>query len=319
MAHLRRFRGRDVHGILLLDKPLGLSSNEALQEAKRIVNARKAGHTGSLDPLATGMLPICFGEATKFSQFLLDADKCYYTEMQLGIKTTTGDAEGETVEQKSFEGIDKAKLQQVMEKFRGHSKQVPSMYSALKYEGQPLYKLAREGIEVEREPRDIHVYEIELLDFDAASGIAAVRIHCSKGTYIRTLTEDIGEQLGCGAHVAALRRESVGPFEMDDMISLETLAEAKDFNMTGADGYLKPIQTCIDAYPKIKLTAENTQALQFGQVVQLDRVIEPGMIQLYAPDDTFIGIGEVSEDNELTSKRLVSERHVKRSISDENY
>ena len=208
----RRNRGRRVDGILLLDKPQGITSNEALQQVKRAYGAAKAGHTGSLDPLATGMLPICLGEATKFSQYMLDADKVYITTAKLGVRTDTGDAEGEVVSERPV-AVGQADIEQALEQFRGEITQLPSMFSAIKVDGQPLYKLAREGKEVDRPSREVSIYRLELLDVRGDE--VDLEVHCSKGTYIRTLVEDLGEVLGCGAHVTMLRRLSVAGFAED--------------------------------------------------------------------------------------------------------
>ena len=218
-----RPKGRNVNGILLLDKPTGITSNEALQSVKRLFKARKAGHTGSLDPLASGLLPICLGEATKASGFLLDADKHYQVRCKLGEKTATGDAEGEVIESRPLEGVDAARIESVLAGFRGEIVQIPPMYSAVKHQGQRLYKLARQGVEVEREPRDITIHKlileaVELPFFD-------LDVHCTKGTYVRTLAEDIGEALGCGAHVSGLRRLGVGPYDSQEMVTMERVKE----------------------------------------------------------------------------------------------
>ena len=212
---------RDVNGILLLDKPKGLSSNAALQQVKRLYCARKAGHTGSLDPLASGMLPICFGKATKMSQQWLNADKIYHVRAQLGIQTTTGDAEGSIVAEKAVPDLTPKIIEQTLNRFRGEIQQVPPMYSALKHQGQPLYKLARRGITIERLPRAVIIHHLSLLSYENHQ--LELQVHCSKGTYIRTLIEDIGEALHCGAHVVELRRLSVGNFSAEQMISLEQL------------------------------------------------------------------------------------------------
>ena len=216
MAQVKRIR-RKVDGVLILDKPRGMSSNAALQKVRWLLNAEKAGHTGSLDPLATGVLPLCFGEATKFSQYLLDADKGYETVMQLGVTTTTGDAEGEVVEQRPVE-VGEAQLLEALEGFRGAISQIPPMYSALKRDGQPLYKLARAGEVVEREARSVTIARLELAAFEGDR--PRLQVACSKGTYIRTLVEDIGQVLGCGAHVAELRRTQVGPFSLAQAVSM---------------------------------------------------------------------------------------------------
>jgi tRNA pseudouridine55 synthase len=234
----RRRHGRDISGILVLNKPKGISSNGALQTTKRLFFAAKAGHTGSLDPLATGVLPICFGEATKFSQFLLDSDKRYVATIRLGVRTTTGDAEGEIIERKTAAYVDKQSLLSTLDLFVGEISQIPSMYSALKYQGKPLYKLAREGKEVERKVRQIKIYNLELLDFRAGEYAEFdIDIRCSKGTYVRSLAEDIGEQLGCGAHVTALHRSASGPFLDEDAISIEALEQMRGNATNALDRY----------------------------------------------------------------------------------
>ncbi|MEN8214397.1 MAG: tRNA pseudouridine(55) synthase TruB, partial [Pseudomonadota bacterium] len=215
----RRRKGRNISGILLLDKPLNLTSNAALQRVKRFYKADKAGHTGSLDPLATGLLPICLGAATKASAFLLDADKRYLTTVKLGEKTSTADAEGEVIEQRSVEGVTPQRVEEILQQFIGDIEQLPPMYSAVKHKGERLYKLAREGKEVERQPRQITIYSIGLVSLQ--DDLLELDIHCSKGTYVRTLAEDIGEALGCGGHVAALRRTAVGPYDGSNMVPLE--------------------------------------------------------------------------------------------------
>ena len=225
----RRARGRDVTGILLLDKPSGITSNAALQQVKHLYFARKAGHTGSLDPLASGILPICMGEATKVSAFLLDADKRYQVRCRLGIRTTTADAEGEVLEERPIGTYSGDQLEAVFDGFRGRIEQIPPMYSALKHKGERLYKLARQGVEVEREPRPVNIYELTLAG--QGDDWIDIDVHCSKGTYIRTLAEDIGEKLGCGAHVAALRRSAVGPYGSDQLITLEQLEALKETDM----------------------------------------------------------------------------------------
>jgi len=217
-------KGRNISGILLLDKPVGMTSNAALQTVKRLFNACKAGHTGSLDPLATGVLPLCFGEATKFSQFLLDADKRYQATIKLGVVTDSGDADGEVLERNEVPVIDDRSLEGVLEGYRGAISQVPSMYSAIKKDGQPLYKLARQGIEVEREARDIRIDELVVLERPAADELV-FDVHCSKGTYIRQLADDIGERIGCGAHLVELRRLRSGDFTLDNAVTVDELKE----------------------------------------------------------------------------------------------
>ncbi len=217
----RHVRGRDVNGILLLDKPSGITSNDALQQVKRLYFAKKAGHTGSLDPLASGVLPICMGEATKVSAFLLDADKRYQVRCQLGVRTATADAEGEVLETRPVGNYSEQQLEAVLDGFRGSIEQVPPMYSALKHEGQRLYKLARQGVEVEREARTVEIYQLTLTG--RGPDWIDIAVHCSKGTYVRTLAEDIGDRLGCGAHVSALRRTAVGPYSETGLVTLEQL------------------------------------------------------------------------------------------------
>lgn len=238
----RRNRGRSINGIFLLNKPLGLSSNQALQKVKNLFDANKAGHTGSLDPLATGVLPICLGEATKFSQFLLDSDKHYLSTFTLGVSTETGDSDGAIRGEQDASSITLKKIDKGVEAFRGEIKQIPSMYSALKHNGQPLYKLARQGIVVEREARPINVFSYKILTFRPGK-IAQidVEVHVSKGTYVRSLAEDLGELLGCGAHVSALHRHIAGPFADDQTVTLDELEILrKNIEPCGLDHLLKP-------------------------------------------------------------------------------
>jgi len=299
----RRARGRDVNGILLLDKPKGITSNEALQQVKRLYFAKKAGHTGSLDPLASGVLPICMGEATKISAFLLDADKRYQVRCQLGITTTTADAEGEVLETRPVEAYTPQQLEKVFDEFRGDIEQIPPMYSALKHEGQRLYKLARQGVEVEREARPVSIFELTLagqgddwLDID---------VHCSKGTYVRTLAEDIGERLGCGAHVSALRRTSVGPYADDNLVTLERLEDLKDNDMPAMDNLLLSIETALTQWPDVELSADASFYLQQGQPVLVPHAPTSGWVRLYATNRLFIGMGEILDDGRVAPRRLM--------------
>jgi len=241
-----------VDGVLLLDKPAGMTSNAALQKAKWLLQALKAGHTGTLDPFATGLLPLCFGEATKFSQYLLDADKTYRAELRLGVRTTTGDPEGEVVESRPVEAIDIARVEAVLPRFLGDILQIPPMHSALKRDGQPLYKLARKGIEVDRAARKVSVHDIEIVSLDATSLV--LRVHCGKGLYVRTLAEDIGTALGCGASLSALRRESVGPFHIDDAIGL---AELEAIAADARADELDPVDCLVDDLPRLDLDIES--------------------------------------------------------------
>jgi tRNA pseudouridine55 synthase len=295
---------RAVNGILLLDKPAGLTSNAALQVVKRLYRARKAGHTGSLDPLATGLLPICFGEATKISGFLLDADKHYRVQCKLGVRTNTGDAEGEVLEQRPVEGITEAALREVIAGFLGDIEQIPPMYSALKHKGERLYNLARQGVEVEREARTVTIYALELLDFGGDR--AELRVHCSKGTYVRTLVEDIGAMLGCGAHVSGLRRLGVGPFDgsaMHDMEALEALASE---GYPALDRLLLPIEAGLAQWPGVSLSGDAAFYLRQGQPVLVPQAPTQGWVRLYEGDRQFIGMGEILDDGRVAPRRLMA-------------
>ena len=294
---------RTVNGILLLDKPVGLTSNAALQVVKRLYLARKAGHTGSLDPLATGLLPICFGEATKISGFLLDADKHYRVQCCLGVRTNTGDAEGEVLEQRPVEGITEAALREVIAGFLGEIEQIPPMYSALKHKGERLYNLARQGVEVVREPRTVTIYALELLDF---SGIhAELRVHCSKGTYVRTLVEDIGALLGCGAHVSRLRRLGVGPFDDSAMYDMETLEALASEGYPALDRLLLPVEAGLAQWPGVSLTGDAAFYLRQGQPVLVPQAPTRGWVRLYEGDRQFIGMGEILDDGRVAPRRLM--------------
>lgn len=299
----RQFRKLD--GILLLDKPLGMSSNKALQEARFLFAAEKAGHTGSLDPLASGMLPLCFGEATKVSGFLLDADKRYLTTARFGYTSNTGDEEGEKQLIQAYPNITPAKLEAVLAQFRGEIQQIPPMYSALKKDGQPLYKLARQGIEVERAARTVVIHELKLLDCFTNS--ATLEVQCSKGTYIRTLVEDIGAALGVGAYVASLRRTTVSPFSRLPMYSLETLTAFKN-QQERLDEFLLPVDQALMHLPELDLNKTESLLIQQGQKLVLEQKTESGLYRLYKKNNEqvqFIGIGEVS-NNVLRVKRLLA-------------
>lgn len=334
---------RPVHGILLLDKPQGGSSNHALQRAKRLFNARKAGHTGSLDPLATGMLPICFGEATKLSAFLLDADKAYETTMVLGVRTDSADADGQVISTDAIPGeLDAVRFRAIADSFKGPQKQIPPMVSAIKIDGKPLYKLAREGIEIERKPRDVTIHELEVLAFDGSS--ARLRVRCSKGTYIRSLVSDIGDRIGCGAHLTVLRRSSVSPFDgatMYDFDKLEHLMTTltPEAGFAALDDLLLPLDAGLGHLPKVTLRPEAAVAFRHGQGTPSDtpinaqnrcmmdfspgdfsaesfsgesgralcRVYEPWSVGGSDPASTrLIGLGEMARDNWfLTPKRVI--------------
>ncbi|CCN46334.1 tRNA pseudouridine synthase B [Vibrio nigripulchritudo MADA3029] len=306
----RRRKGRPVNGVVLLDKPTGISSNDALQKVKRIYFAEKAGHTGALDPLATGMLPICLGEATKFSQFLLDSDKRYVVIAKLGERTNTSDSDGEVVETRDV-NVTEEQLLECIEKFKGTTDQIPSMFSALKYQGRPLYEYAREGIEVPRESRKITVYSIELLRFEGDE--VEMEIHCSKGTYIRTITDDLGEMLGCGAHVTYLRRTGVANYPYERMVTLEQLNEllehANDQGLPPKellDVLLLPMDTAVEGLPEVNLNAELTHMFQHGQPVQVFGAPIEGTVRMTSGDEKlFIGVGEIDDDGKVAPKRLV--------------
>ncbi|NOI56750.1 tRNA pseudouridine(55) synthase TruB [Vibrio coralliilyticus] len=305
----RRRKGRPIDGVILLDKPTGISSNDALQKVKRIYFAEKAGHTGALDPLATGMLPICLGEATKFSQFLLDSDKRYRVIAKLGERTNTSDSDGEVVETRPVD-VDMTKLEACIDKFRGESDQVPSMFSALKYQGKPLYEYARQGIEVPREARKITVYEIILHRFEGDE--VEMEVHCSKGTYIRTIVDDLGEMLDCGAHVTMLRRTAVANYPYEKMVTLEQLNELLEQAHRDEvaprevlDPLLLPMDTAVEDLPEVNLNAEQTDLVQHGQPVYVLGVPE-GTLRMTSGDErTFIGVAELNDDGKVAPKRLV--------------
>jgi len=295
---------RKINGILLLDKPLHLTSNGALQRVKRLFSAKKAGHTGSLDPLATGMLPICFGEATKVSQFLLDSSKTYQVEVKLGVKTTTGDAEGEIISTRPVV-VAEEKLRAVLAKFLGTSEQIPPMFSAIKHQGKPLYELARKGIEIERKPRTIHIYSLELESFE--QDIFTITVHCSKGTYVRTLAEDIGELLGCGAHVSGLRRSAVEPYGQNKMYTMEMLEEIQQKH--GVDALLAcllPMETSVQNLSSVKLSSSATFYIRMGQPVMVPHLPLDGWIRIFSDDDQFMGIGEILDDGRVAPRRLLA-------------
>jgi len=302
VAQVKRIR-RAVNGLLLLDKPRGLTSNAALQKVRWLLNAEKAGHTGSLDPLATGVLPLCFGEATKFSQYLLDADKAYETVMQLGVTTTTADAEGEVLERRPVT-VGREALEALLPRFRGEIQQVPPMYSALKKDGQPLYKLARAGEVVERAARSVTIARLELLDWNETRVTLAVA--CSKGTYIRTLVEDLGALLGCGAHVAELRRVQAGPFGIARAVSLETLEKAHaEGGNEALDAFLLPVDSGLEHWPLLRLSEHSAYYWLHGQPVRAPDAPGFGMVRVQDHQARFIGIGEISEDGLVAPRRLI--------------
>ena len=302
MAQVKRIR-RNVSGIILLDKPKGFSSNAALQKVRWLLNAEKAGHTGSLDPLATGVLPLCFGEATKFSQYLLDADKGYETLMQMGVTTTTADAEGEVIERREVT-VGRDDIEAVLPRFRGQISQIPPMYSALKRDGQPLYKLARAGEVVEREARSVTIARLEMLGCEGEQ--ARLSVVCSKGTYIRTLVEDIGQALGCGAHVAELRRTQAGPFVLAQTVTLEELEQVHaDGGNEAVDRLLLPSDSGLEHWPLVQFSEHSAFYWLHGQAVRAPDAPKFGMVRVQDHNARFIGIGEVSEDGRIAPRRLI--------------
>ncbi|RMG28200.1 MAG: tRNA pseudouridine(55) synthase TruB [Gammaproteobacteria bacterium] len=302
----RRAKGRNVDGILLLDKPAGMTSNEALQAVKRLYFARKAGHTGSLDPLATGLLPICLGEATKVSGFLLDADKRYRVRCRLGERTTTGDTEGEVVAHAPVPELDEARVREVLAGFTGEIEQIPPMYSAVKHEGKRLYRLAREGVEVEREPRRVVIHTIELLDW--APPFLDFDVHCSKGTYIRTLAEDIARALGSEGHVCALRRTGAGPYDDSRLVTLEAVQAAAAQGREALDALLLPIESALVQWPDVHLTDDAAFYVRQGQPVLVPHAPTSGWVRMYRRDDDFLGMGQILDDGRVAPRRLMGTR-----------
>ncbi|HDI3020608.1 TPA: tRNA pseudouridine(55) synthase TruB [Cronobacter turicensis] len=311
MSRPRR-RGRDVHGVLLLDKPQGLSSNDALQKVKRIYNANRAGHTGALDPLATGMLPVCLGEATKFSQYLLDSDKRYRVIARLGQRTDTSDADGTVVEERPVT-FSEQELQDALESFRGDTMQVPTMFSALKYQGKPLYEYARQGIEVPREARPITVYELLFIRHEGDE--LELEVHCSKGTYIRTIIDDLGEKLGCGAHVIYLRRLAVSKYPVERMVTLEQLSalleEAQTREIAPSellDPLLMPMDSPAADYPVVNLPLTSSVYFKNGNPVRTSDAPSEGLVRVTEGESQkFLGMGEIDSEGRVAPRRLVVE------------
>ncbi|HDX1087078.1 tRNA pseudouridine(55) synthase TruB [Pasteurella multocida] len=299
-----RKRGRDIDGVFLLDKPQGMSSNDIMQKVKRVFQANKAGHTGALDPLATGMLPICLGEATKFSQFLLDADKRYQVTAKLGERTDTSDAEGQVVETRDVQ-VDVQDILAALPHFRGDLMQVPTMFSALKHQGKPLYEYARAGITVEREARPITIFDLQFIAYDAP--YLTLEVHCSKGTYIRTLVDDLGEYLGCGAHVTMLRRTAVANYPVEAMMNWDTLQVlAAQQDLALLDQHLLPTDSAVSALPALHLNQEQSKAISFGQRVKFDNPTQlTGQVRLFSDTQQFLGVALVDEHNVIRPQRLM--------------
>ena len=303
---MRRPRGRAVNGILVLDKPIGMGSNEVLQWVKRLYRARKAGHTGSLDRLASGLLPICFGEATKLSGYLLNADKHYVATFQLGVTTSTGDAEGEVVSRRPVPVLSAAVIERAIAQFRGEIDQIPPMHSALKHKGKRLYQLAHEGIVVERQPRRVTIHRFEVRHAEGER--IEVEVLCSKGTYVRTLAEDLGGVLGCGASVAALRRVGAGPFKADDMMELATIESLAENDRATLDASLRPMEAAVSQWPSVHLPEGVAFYLRKGQPVLVPHAPTEGWVRIHSERAGFIGVGEVLDDGRIAPRRLLGQR-----------
>ena len=296
----RRRKGRDIHGIILLDKPVGYSSNQAVQKVRWLFQARKAGHTGSLDPFATGMLPICLGEASKTAGFMLDASKNYIAAAFLGKATATGDIEGQISREMKVPDLNDEQINAVLNEFLGEIEQIPPMYSALKHQGQPLYKLARAGQEVARKARLVTIHSLELLNW--APPILEFRVHCSKGTYIRTLAEDIAEKLGSCAHLQSLRRLDVEPFREKDMITLEELLARTEAETL--DDCLLPVDAGLTDWPSVTLDEVSMDRFCHGNPVD-QAAGTAGLVRVYGPEKNLLGIGEIFPENQLKPKRIM--------------
>jgi tRNA pseudouridine55 synthase len=316
---MARRKGRPVDGVLLLHKPTGMTSNHALQRAKRLFGAEKAGHTGSLDPLATGVLPLCFGEATKFSQFLLDADKGYRTCIRLGVTTDTCDADGTVLEEKATGHITQAQVESALEAFKGNILQVPPMYSALKLNGQPLYKMARQGLEVEREPRAVTIHSIAVLAFRAGDAAEVeLDIHCTKGTYIRSIAEDLGKALGCGAHVKTLHRSQAGEFREHQCVTLEQLeADYEQGGFAALDQHLVSADAPVASLPAVELPANSAYYFRQGNPVMDTKIYRIGrqgdIVRVFCAESAqsarqFLGLGEITDDGRVAPKRIIANR-----------
>ncbi|WP_137938395.1 tRNA pseudouridine(55) synthase TruB [Chitinivorax sp. B] len=298
MQQLKRIR-RPITGVLLLDKPLGFSSNGVLQKVKWLYQAEKAGHTGNLDPLATGLLPVCLGEATKFSQALLDADKAYIATIKLGQTTTTGDAEGDLLEQRSVQ-YTVEQLNLVLQCLIGPIKQVPPMYSALKHQGRALYEYARQGLEIERKSRDVTVYSIQLLE--VGHDVIKIDVSCSKGTYIRVLAEDIGRKLGCGAHLIGLHRTRTAGFHVHDAVTVEAL---EAMGMAERDALLMAADCLLSTLPSVEISSDSSYAFTHGQSVRHKVNMCAGEVRVYDPLGGFLGLGEMTSDAKIAPKRVL--------------
>ncbi|MEM7401485.1 MAG: tRNA pseudouridine(55) synthase TruB [Pseudomonadota bacterium] len=298
----RKSKGRALTGLLLFDKTSGESSNHALQKVKRLFNAAKAGHTGTLDPLATGLLVICFGRATKISNYFLTADKQYQVTLKLGETTTSGDADGDVLEQKDFVKLSQAHIQQAALKLTGEIEQVPPMYSALKHQGKRLYELARKGEEVERKIRKVNVHEFKFIC--QREDLVTMHVHCSKGTYVRTLVEDLGNLLNCGAHVVQLRRTSIGPFTQPNMYTLRDLEALVMEDLASLDALLLPVESALQHWPKIHVTQQQIQDIQHGRPINLPELDKDTSARIYDAENQFYGMANFNEKGKIAIKCL---------------
>mgnify|MGYP000288807878 FL=1 len=298
----RNPKGRDINGIVLLDKDIGLSSNAALQKVKRLFFAKKAGHTGSLDPLASGILPICLGQATKIAQFLLDDDKRYFVRGKLGENTDTYDCEGVMIKTQQFKQLNQDEIMAVALSFKGDILQVPPMYSALKKDGQPLYKLARQGIEIERPARPVTIHDINFISYE--QGVMTLDVSCSKGTYIRSLIQDIGDKLGCGAHVIELRRTGFAHLDISETIKFCELEALVTEDYQQLDAHISPSENMLPNIQDASLDTQQTIDIKFGRAVQSDQLGEQHMVKLFGPNHEFLGVGELSQNGVIAPKRL---------------
>jgi tRNA pseudouridine55 synthase len=298
----RNPKGRDINGIVLLDKDTGLSSNAALQKVKRLFFAKKAGHTGSLDPLASGILPICLGQATKVAQFLLDDDKRYFVRGKLGENTDTYDCEGVVIKTQPFKQLNQDEIMAVALSFKGDILQVPPMYSALKKDGQPLYKLARQGIEIERPARPVTIHDINFISYE--QGVMNLDVSCSKGTYIRSLIQDIGDKLGCGAHVIELRRTGFAHLDISETIKFCELEALVTEDYQQLDAHISPSENMLPNIQDASLDTQQIIDIKFGRAVQSGQLGEQHMVKLFGPDHEFLGVGELSQDGIIAPKRL---------------
>ena len=298
----RNPKGRDINGIVLLDKDTGLSSNAALQKVKRLFFAKKAGHTGSLDPLASGILPICLGQATKVAQFLLDDNKRYFVRGKLGENTDTLDCEGEIVQTQEYKHLSEAAIKKAAMSFVGDILQIPPMYSALKKDGQPLYKLARQGIEIERPPRPVTIHNIDFISYE--KGIITLEVSCSKGTYIRSLIQDIGDNLGCGAHVIELRRTGFAHIDISETIKFSELEALATEDFKSLDAHIFPSEQMLPNIPNVSLDAQQTIDIKYGRSILSEQKSEQHTVKLFDPQQQFLGIGELTPDGVIAPKRL---------------